>query len=172
MSRADVLAALEERAREVRARAAVRAWEYRQRHHAKGVWFRLRRLLAATASAWSLPEEEARRLVAEGYEAADVGGLLEPPKLLVVVPEERLRTIAARTPVELRLGPELLAARCLALVPFRRPETPPAPGGEAAAGDPLVPNEETIEAMKAARRGELVTLGPVDDLLTDLHEDE
>jgi DNA-damage-inducible protein J len=29
--------------------------------------------------------------------------------------------------------------------------------------DPLVPNEETIEAMKAARRGELVTVGRVGD---------
>jgi DNA-damage-inducible protein J len=31
--------------------------------------------------------------------------------------------------------------------------------------DPLVPNAETIEAMKAARRGDLVTVGKVDDLL-------
>lgn len=38
--------------------------------------------------------------------------------------------------------------------------------------DPLVPNEETIEAMKAARRGELATVGTVDDLLADLHEDD
>jgi DNA-damage-inducible protein J len=38
--------------------------------------------------------------------------------------------------------------------------------------DPLVPNEETIEAMKAARRGDLVTVGNVDDLLTDLHADD
>ena len=38
--------------------------------------------------------------------------------------------------------------------------------------DPLVPNEETIEAMKAARRGELVSVGTVDDLLADLHEDD
>ena len=38
--------------------------------------------------------------------------------------------------------------------------------------DPLVPNEETIEAMKAARRGDLVTAGTVDDLLADLHEDD
>lgn len=35
--------------------------------------------------------------------------------------------------------------------------------------DPLVPNEETIEAMKAARRGELVTVGSIDELLADLH---
>lgn len=38
--------------------------------------------------------------------------------------------------------------------------------------DPLVPNEKTIEAMKAARRGELVTVGKVDDLLADLHADD
>ena len=38
--------------------------------------------------------------------------------------------------------------------------------------DPLVPNEETIEAMKAARRGDLTTVGTVDDLLADLHEDD
>ena len=38
--------------------------------------------------------------------------------------------------------------------------------------DPLTPNDETIEAIKAARRGELVTVGTVDDLLTDLHADD
>ncbi len=38
--------------------------------------------------------------------------------------------------------------------------------------DPLGPNDETIEAMKAARRGELVTMGTVDDLFADLHEDD
>jgi DNA-damage-inducible protein J len=38
--------------------------------------------------------------------------------------------------------------------------------------DPLVPNEETIEAMKAARRGELVTAGGIDELLSDLHADD
>jgi DNA-damage-inducible protein J len=38
--------------------------------------------------------------------------------------------------------------------------------------DPLVPNAETIEAMKAARRGDLVTVGSADDLLADLHADD
>ena len=38
--------------------------------------------------------------------------------------------------------------------------------------DPLVPNEETIEAMKAARRGELVSVGGIDELLADLHADD
>lgn len=38
--------------------------------------------------------------------------------------------------------------------------------------DPLTPNEETVEAMKAARRGELVEVGSVDNLLADLHADD
>jgi len=35
--------------------------------------------------------------------------------------------------------------------------------------EPLVPNTETIEAMKAARRGELVTAGTPDKLLGSLN---
>jgi DNA-damage-inducible protein J len=37
--------------------------------------------------------------------------------------------------------------------------------------EPLVPNEETIEAMKAARRGELVTVGQSGKLLASLNAD-
>lgn len=37
---------------------------------------------------------------------------------------------------------------------------------------PLVPNEETIEAMKAARRGELTTAGSPDKLVARLNEDD
>src|SRR5438552_4945710 len=36
---------------------------------------------------------------------------------------------------------------------------------------PLVPNEKTIEAMKAARRGELITVGPPEKLLASLNAD-
>lgn len=36
---------------------------------------------------------------------------------------------------------------------------------------PLVPNEETIDAIKAARRGELVTVGSPDELTARLNED-
>ena len=35
--------------------------------------------------------------------------------------------------------------------------------------DPLIPNAETVQAMKAARRGELVEVGAVENLLADLH---
>ncbi len=37
--------------------------------------------------------------------------------------------------------------------------------------EPLVPNEETIEAMKAARRGEFAWEGTVDELFEHLNAD-
>ena len=36
---------------------------------------------------------------------------------------------------------------------------------------PLVPNEETVEAMRAARRGDLVTVGSPDKLIASLNAD-
>ena len=38
--------------------------------------------------------------------------------------------------------------------------------------EPLVPNAETIEAMKAARRVDLIQAGSVDDLMADLNADD
>ena len=38
--------------------------------------------------------------------------------------------------------------------------------------EPWVPNAETIEAMKEARRGNLPAFDSVDDLLADLNEDD
>jgi DNA-damage-inducible protein J len=38
--------------------------------------------------------------------------------------------------------------------------------------EPLVPNDETIEAMKAARRGELATAASPDELVASLNEDD
>ena len=35
--------------------------------------------------------------------------------------------------------------------------------------DPLIPNEETIEAIKAARRGEMVHVGDTKNLLASLN---
>lgn len=114
----DALARLQRRARQVRANAVVRRWEYRQRHHARGVWFRLRRLLAEAKGAWRVPQAEAFRFMSEGYAAEPVGQELEPPLVLVFIPEERLLTIESRSPVGLRLGADLLRARFLALVRF------------------------------------------------------
>jgi DNA-damage-inducible protein J len=38
--------------------------------------------------------------------------------------------------------------------------------------EPLVPNAKTVKAMKAARRGDLVTAGRADDLLGRLNADD
>jgi DNA-damage-inducible protein J len=38
--------------------------------------------------------------------------------------------------------------------------------------EPLVPNAETVAAMRAARRGELVTVGSLDGLFQDLNADD
>jgi len=38
--------------------------------------------------------------------------------------------------------------------------------------EPLIPNAETIEAIKAARRGEVVTVGSTDELVASLNEDD
>lgn len=38
--------------------------------------------------------------------------------------------------------------------------------------EPLVPNKDTIAAMEAARRGDLVKVGSVKDLMADLNADD
>ena len=38
--------------------------------------------------------------------------------------------------------------------------------------DPLVPNEETVNAMEAGRRNELVSVGSIDALMADLNADD
>lgn len=111
-------ASLERRLRALRSRVLVRAWGHRQRRHAGGVWFRLRRVLAEASEAYTLPGEEARRLVAEGHTPEPVGLDLEPPKLVLFVPAARVAQIASARPLVVRLSAELLAAECLALVPF------------------------------------------------------
>jgi len=109
---------MQRRVSQARSRAERRAWEYRQRHLAKGVWFRIRRLLAEASSAWEIPEEACARLLAEGFEPQRPGLEIEPPKVILFVPEARLCEIHDRRPLPLRLGPEFLAARHIALVRF------------------------------------------------------
>jgi DNA-damage-inducible protein J len=38
--------------------------------------------------------------------------------------------------------------------------------------DPLIPNEETIEAIRAARRGELIPVASVKDLFQDMDDED
>jgi hypothetical protein len=113
-----VTAAQERRLRELRSRVLVRAWDHRQRRHARGVWFRLRRVLAFASEAYALPRDEAERLIAEGYRPEPVGQELEPPRVILLVPRERVAGIATARPLAVRLSAEMLTAECLALVPF------------------------------------------------------
>ena len=55
--------AFERRIRERRARMLERSSEYRHRSHARGVWFRLRRVLADASAAFVISEDEARTLI-------------------------------------------------------------------------------------------------------------
>jgi hypothetical protein len=109
---------LERRLRQVRARVAVRAWAYRQRHHARGVWMRLRRVLAEAAVAYVIPLGEAERLVGEGLQPEPVGQELEPPRIILFVPAERAARISGAREVPVRLDAEVLEAPALALVRF------------------------------------------------------
>jgi hypothetical protein len=113
-----VTATQERRLRELRSRVLLRAFDYRQRRHARGAWFRFRRTLAFASEAYAVPRDEADRLVAEGYLPEPVGRELEPPRVVLFVAPERAARIAAAEPLEMRLSAELLAAECLVLVPF------------------------------------------------------
>lgn len=108
----------ERRLRQLRSRVLVRAWDYRQRHHARGVWFRLRRVLADASAAYAVSAEEARQLVAEGHSPEPVGEELAPPRLIIFVSAERARQLGSARPLAVRLSAELLAADCLVLARF------------------------------------------------------
>jgi hypothetical protein len=83
----------------------------------------LRRTLAGARAAFVIPEEEVERLLAEGYTAEACGRELAPEKALVFVGEERLLAITNRREIPLRLGPDFLAARAVALLGFDTAET-------------------------------------------------
>ena len=113
----NLLDTLRARAKAVRTRAAVRRWNFRQRHLAAGVWFRLRRVLADAGTAYVIDDADARRLIAEGYPAEACGAELSPPKIIVFVEESRLSRIGRR-PIPVGLGRDFMAASSIALVRF------------------------------------------------------
>ena len=113
-------AELDRRLRQYRSRMVIRAWEYRQRRHARGVWFRLRRLLADADRAYVIDEADVGRLLAAGHHAEPVGHELQPPKQIVLVPAHAVDRLASARSVSVNLAADLLNASCLALVPFQR----------------------------------------------------
>jgi len=80
---------LERLLRQLRSRVLVRSWDYRQRRHARGAWFRLRRVLAEAAEAYVVSSDAARQLLAEGHRPESAGAEFQPPKVIVFVTPER-----------------------------------------------------------------------------------
>lgn len=118
MSENRVLATMQARAHAVRTRAAIRSWKYRQRNLAAGVWFHVRRVLADAKDAYVISDDDARRLLADGYKAEACGARLEPAKIIVFVDSARLEQVDSRRPIPVRLGPDFLLASAIVLAPF------------------------------------------------------
>jgi hypothetical protein len=118
-----------EQVKAVRARATIRRWEYRQRNLAHGAWTRFRFALAHARLAYAIDDATAAALLAEGFTGDDRGHGLEPPRTLVWIAARRADELVGARSIALTLGPELLAARCLALVAFDDPPAAsPSPG--------------------------------------------
>ncbi len=111
-------ARLEERAREVRKRWLIRAWEYRRREGSGGVWARLARVLAGVREVYVIDADDAATVEALGVCPQPVGLELHPQKRLFLVDEGALAALKSARRINVRLSAELLAARRLALLPF------------------------------------------------------
>ncbi len=109
---------LHAQARRVRALATVRPWEYRQRNHSKGVWFRLRRVLADAESAFAIPCSAVEQLEQEGCRRESVGIEIEPHTAILFVPAERREEISEKRPLRVALDADFFATPCVALIRF------------------------------------------------------
>jgi hypothetical protein len=109
---------LERRAKAIRSRSVRRGWEYRQRDTSHGVWFRVGRALADAVELWIISDDDADRLIEEGFVPDPAGRELEPPKNLLRVPRARLAQIKERRAIPVNLGPAFLGARDLVMIPF------------------------------------------------------
>ena len=112
-------AAQARRVRELRSRVLVRAFEYRQRRHARGAWFRLRRALALSSEAFAISRDDAQQLIAEGHAPESVGLELEPQRTILFVSRERATRLASARAITVGLTAEMLNAEHLALVAFQ-----------------------------------------------------
>jgi hypothetical protein len=109
---------LERRLQERRSRVVVRSWHYRQRRHAHGAWFRLRRVLADASAAYAISPADAAVLIAEGARPEPVGAELEPSRIILFASSSRIAALPSARPIALTLGADLLAEQTLALTPF------------------------------------------------------
>jgi hypothetical protein len=106
------------RVQQIRTRARVRRWEYRQRHLARGAWGRFRTALAMAREAYAIDGAAYEVLASEGFATDDRGTGLEPPRAIVWITAERAARLRGARPLALRLDVALLGATTLALVAF------------------------------------------------------
>jgi hypothetical protein len=104
--------------KEHKKRVLIRAWELRQLEHAKGVWFRLRRVLALSEAVYAIDDDATRELEERGHLPLPLGAELAPPKRLFVVDRSQLQPELTRRPLRIRLDAALLGAVNLVLVPW------------------------------------------------------
>jgi hypothetical protein len=168
-----VTSRLDRRLRELRARVLARSFEYRQRHLARGVWFRLRRVLTFASEAYALTREDGERLLVEGHRPESVGLELQPPRIIVYVPRARVAALPSARRLPVRLSADLLAVECLALVPFEEDQrgVPTAGQGQRStppAGPAARPPKQSGEGPREGRRaGSGGRTHPVHDMRQD-----
>jgi hypothetical protein len=107
-----------ERLRKMKQRLAVRSWEYRQRNASKGVWDRLRRMLALSERAFVLDDRIAADLIASGVLPEPVGAELEPPRRYFVLAASQIAAVAGAREITVSLDAQFLASADVALVRF------------------------------------------------------
>lgn len=113
-----------ERLRKMKQRLAVRAWEYRQRATSKGVWDRLRALLALSERALALDADAAEALVRAGARPHPVGAALEPPRQYFVLRPADASLVSGGREIPVRLDSGFLDEPRVALVLFEGIEPP------------------------------------------------
>jgi hypothetical protein len=107
---------LHSRIREARSRATVLKWEARQSTLARGVWYRLRRLLTFSRELWAVGDATMNELIASGFTVAPEGNQIEPPKRIVLLPPVHRDRLAGGRQLPLGLRHEFFAERNLVLV--------------------------------------------------------
>jgi hypothetical protein len=109
---------LRARAKAVRSRALIRRYELRQLPYSRGVWYRLRRLLAGSARVLVVSPEQMEVLLGAGLAPSQVGAELSPAKAIVCVTPERARGLPFVREISPALSAELLGEMYLVLVSF------------------------------------------------------
>ena len=106
------------RVKQIQTRARIRKWEFRQRHLAHGGWHRFRLALAMAREAYAIDQQTLEALIAEGFARDQRGQGLEPAREIVWISSERAAALDGSRSLAIKLDQPMLAARCLALVPF------------------------------------------------------